>query len=178
MLLLSIIENNQERSMVERLYQNNKSIMFHVAYKILHDKYLAEDAVQQAFIRIINNLKKIDENNCHKTRGFLVVICRNVAKDIYKSKTNLNKENIIDEIIDFTSDPVELIINRETINKVISEVKGLKPIYKDVMILKYSHGCTNEEISKLLNISSDAIRKRLERARMQLANSLRQEELV
>ncbi len=47
MFLLSIIENNQERSKVERLYQNNKSIMFHVAYKILHDKYLAEDAVSK-----------------------------------------------------------------------------------------------------------------------------------
>ncbi len=60
----------------------------------------------------------------------------------------------------------------------INEVKGLKHIYQDVIVLKYSHGCTNEEISKLLNISGDAVRKRLERARAQLANSLRQEELV
>lgn len=36
--------------------------MFKVAYTILKDNAFAEDAVQQAFIKIINNLDKIDEN--------------------------------------------------------------------------------------------------------------------
>lgn len=173
-----LIINDDERLKVERLYDKYKVSMFYIAYNILHDKHLAEDAVHQSFIHVINNLEKINENNCHKTQGFLVVICRNIAYDIYKSKTYLNKEDIMDEIIDSTYDPTELIVNQETLEKIISEVKRLKPIYQDILILKYSHGCTNDEISKLLGISGDVVRKRLERAKVQLAGSLRKEELI
>jgi len=41
--------------------------MFYVANSILKDEHLAEDAVHQAFIRIIESLDKINEIKCPKT---------------------------------------------------------------------------------------------------------------
>lgn len=168
-----LIENESDRSKVERLYLNHKSLMMHTAYKILHDKSLAEDAVQQAFIRVIENLHKVDENNCHKTQGFLVIICKNIAYDIYKSKTYLNNEEMTDELPDSKYDPIELVINDETFKQIIAVVKNIKPIYQDVLILKYSHDFSNREIASLLRISEEVVRKRLERAKEQLAMALR-----
>lgn len=52
--------------------------MYYVANYILHDEFLAEDAVQQSFMKIYNHLDKIGENYCRKTRNFLFIICRNV----------------------------------------------------------------------------------------------------
>lgn len=177
-MMFFLIENENDRSKVERLYLNNKSLMMYTAYKVLHDKSLAEDAVQQAFIRVIENLHKVDENNCHKTQGFLVVICRNVACDIYKSKTYLNNEDMTDELTDSTYDPIEIVLNEETFNQIIVEVNKIKPIYQDVLILKYSHDCSNRDIASLLRISENVVRKRLERAKAQLAIALRKEELL
>lgn len=48
--------------------------MFYVANQILQDEFLAEDAVHKAFIKIYDSLHKIDENNCRKTRSFLVIV--------------------------------------------------------------------------------------------------------
>ncbi len=64
---MSMIENNTHKLKFENLYRDYRQLMFYKANEILQDKHLAEDAVHQAFIRIIQNLDKIDENNCHKT---------------------------------------------------------------------------------------------------------------
>ncbi len=77
-------KDDKDQLKVERLYKKYSNIMFSEANKILQDKQLAEDAVQQSFIKIISNLHKIDENNCPQTKNFLVIICINVAKSICK----------------------------------------------------------------------------------------------
>lgn len=43
--------------------------MFYTANRTIRDEYLAEDIVHQAFLRIIVNLDKINEINCHKKEG-------------------------------------------------------------------------------------------------------------
>ena len=45
----------------------------------MRDYQLAEDAVQKAFMKVLDNLHKIEEPDCNKTRAFLVIITRNVA---------------------------------------------------------------------------------------------------
>ena len=38
--------------LLEQLYTQYKRLMFHVSYEILHDPFLAEDAVQAAFLKL------------------------------------------------------------------------------------------------------------------------------
>ena len=71
-------DNNYKNTKLERLYMKYKNVMFYVANNILHDKFLAEDAVHQTFIKIYDLLYKINENDCRKTRNFLVIVCRNI----------------------------------------------------------------------------------------------------
>ena len=49
-----VIENKDDRLKVERLYYKYRNLMYKEAYEILEDTYLAEDAVAESFIRIIN----------------------------------------------------------------------------------------------------------------------------
>ena len=51
-MFLLIIENEDNRLKAERLYEQYRYLMFSEAYEILQDKSLAEDAVQQAIIKI------------------------------------------------------------------------------------------------------------------------------
>ena len=91
-MLFMAIEDEDDLLKVERLYERYKRLLYKIAYNILKDKYLSEDAVHQTFIRIINNLHKIGEINCPQTQSFLVIMCRNVAIDIYNQRTYLNKQ--------------------------------------------------------------------------------------
>ena len=175
-LFILAIENPNDKSKVERLYNTYSKHMFYVAYDILKDKYLSEDAVHQSFLKVIDNLHKIDENNCHKTKGFLVVICRNVAIDMYNQKLDLN---IDDEMFHNIEDKSSYVINIALEDEFLNEFKGkickLKPIYRDVILLKYSHNMVNDEIAKLLDISSVNVRKRLERAKKMLIELIEKE---
>ena len=147
--------------------------MLKVAKEILKDNYLAEDAVNQSFIRIINNLHKIDENNHHKTQAFLVVICRRVSYDIYNKQIYLNNDDaLIEEIADETNAPLDIIVNDDNANRIIVNIKTLKPIYQDVMLLRYFLDYNIAEISELLKITQETVRKRIERGKSQLSKLL------
>ena len=77
MILFTTIENFSDRFKIERLYMCYRNLMYKEALEIVQNPHSAEDAVSESFVRII---KKIDEQNRPKTRSFLVIICRNVAK--------------------------------------------------------------------------------------------------
>ena len=80
MILFTTIENFSDRFKIERLYMCYRNLMYKEALEIVQNPHSAEDAVSESFVRIIKNLHKIDEQDRPKTRSFLVIICRNVAK--------------------------------------------------------------------------------------------------
>lgn len=49
-------------------------------------------------------------------------------------------------------------------------------MYRDVLMLRYIQGYKNPEIAELLNISNEAVRKRIERAKLKLAQILSESE--
>ena len=57
---VSLVETEEEKSLVEALYIKYEQDMYNVAFSILHNNYDAEDAVQEAFLRVIENLDKIN----------------------------------------------------------------------------------------------------------------------
>lgn len=74
LIYLSMIETEEDKSKFVQLYETYKNLMFYVSNRILNDEYLAEDAVHQTFIKIIENLDKIKEVRCHKTKSYIVTM--------------------------------------------------------------------------------------------------------
>lgn len=180
MFFLMSIQNEKDRLLIEQLFYKYKNLMFQQAYGILQDCQLSEDAVQESFIKIINNLHKINKENCPQTRNFLVIICENTAKDMLKKKTYLNNDNTeIDDLksYDEQSNPIEFSVNKDTIKRISNIVKEMNPIYKDLFLLKIYHDCSNQEISSLLNLSTETVKKRLYRGRKILSEILEKEGL-
>lgn len=175
-IVMAAIYSKDDQMKVERLYRAYQRTMYYVAYEILQDHYLAEDAVHQAFLRIITVLPRIHEHNGHKTKGFLVVVCRNVAYDIYKQRMHTVEEDFANLVDDGAMDSLELVIQDEFIEELTGCIQQLKPIYRDIIILRYAHELTYEEIAAVLQISNAAVRKRIERARKMLIPLLRKKE--
>lgn len=169
LIYLSMIELDEDKNKLEHLYTTYKQTMFYSANRILKDEYLAEDVVHQAFLRIIDNLSKIDKIDCHKTKGFIVIIVENIAIDFYRKR---KRENNI------SFDKIEIYIEdiKAKDNFILSDIEEaiLKlPInYSTVLRLRYSQGYSNKEVSQILNISEENVRQRISRARKRLAENL------
>jgi RNA polymerase sigma-70 factor (ECF subfamily) len=172
-IYLSIIDAEQDKNKFEILYTTYRKLMFYVANRIIKDQYLAEDAVHQAFIKIIENLDKIEDVHCHKTKSYTVIIVRNNAINMYnrrKRNTTIPLEQMEFCIFD------ETCSRSEDLDYLTKAVMKLPVIYKEVLTLKYVQELSNEEIAQTLGISEATVRKRLERARHKLQESIKQEE--
>ena len=160
------IENDGDREKAAELYKLYSSIMLYIAKSILHDHYLAEDAVIEAFIKIMDNLNKINKINCSQTRRFVAVIVRNVAFDFFKHR-NRCKEVPIDNNLDYlvTEKPIlDKFTTKEACSKITDAITKLNKNYFDILYLKIKFDYSNKEISKILKISEDNVKMRLSRA--------------
>lgn len=167
----SILDTEEEKSKLEKLYYEYKSLMKYIALEILKDDYIAEDAVHNAFIKLTRHLNGIEEIKCHKTKSFLVIIIRNVSLNMLeKEKKNAPADNI--EVISVSDDKV---FERIEALELCEKIKLLPDTYRDVLELKVYYDMSDKEIADILNISNSAVRKRLQRARNALLNLIQGE---
>jgi len=164
---------------IEALYEKYRMDMFRVAYRVLNDYHLAQDAVQSAFINLIHNLDDIDEIDCKKTRAFVIIVTRNVSINLYRKRKRQNNiiledmENILEDESQFID---EKIINAELFDKVLSKIKGLYAPYADILSLRYVYHYSNKKIAELLGITHENARIRLHRAKQSLIKSIMEDE--
>ena len=179
MLFLSVIDTEEDRTKFELIYEKYRKLMFYIANQILHDDSLAEDAVHDAFIKIIENLDKIHDVNCHTTKSYIIIIVRNHSINLYNSRKK--KSCIPIEEVEYMLFE-ELIIDDmddngfEKSSELSKAIMQLPVIYRDVIILKYVHELSNQEIGLSLNINEAAVRKRIERAKQKVKILLERED--
>ena len=77
-----MLDTPEEKAKFEKLYYSHRRTMLHIAMQILKDHQLAEDAVQEAFLRLVKNFSKIGQVNCPRTRLFTVIIDGQRHQDI------------------------------------------------------------------------------------------------
>lgn len=165
-----MLKNNYDGSKCSRLYENHKDAMYRRAFKILRSAKDAEDAVHDSFERVLkyNYLQKIDENNFAHARNILCLICANVSKDFlrkYKKIDVFKKEEELFNIADPGSfNPENVLIDKETKNKIKEIIKSLPEIYKDVFLMNKIYEMSIAQISGITGEKEDTIRKRIKRA--------------
>ena len=165
---MSLIDSDESKDKFESLYLKYRKHMKHIAMKILGDEHLAEDAVHNAFVKIISNLEKFNKIDCQETRNLIVIIIRSVSIDMYR-KQNREFENtdILDKEISIETD-----FSIIEVDNILKEIDVLPDTYKDILLLKVEYGYKDREIAKLLGLKIDTVSKRLERARKQLKKQL------
>ena len=175
LIYLSLLDSEEEISKFELIYSTYKKQMYYTANNILKDSHLAEDAVHNAFLRIINNLEKIEDINSHKTKALIVIIVKNVSIDIYrKNKKERDNTIFIDDLDDINGYDE---INKNNLGYLEIAISKLHENYKQVFLLKFSHELTDNEISEILDIKPDNVRKRISRGREKLKNILKKMEV-
>lgn len=174
-IYLSMIDNEENKSKFEEVYLRYKTVMLNRAFDILNDSKLAEDAVHNAFLRILKNISKIGEVDDIRTRNFVTVIVDNVAKTMYNKehKIVLTEYGEIDSKINIE----EIIEDRDAVRHIMDTMNFLPEIYRYVFFLKYFNKFSDKEIASVLDIPVSTVRKRLLRGKKQLVDLLRRGEI-
>lgn len=173
LVYLNLIDTEEEKSKFEQIYYNYRHTMFYVAKGILKDDYLSEDAVHNALINIAKNMDKINDIRSNRTKGYVTVIVRNISFNMIKQQ---NKIVDIEEFEENMTDDLSLedeVLSKLSVDYIVAEIINLPAIYKDVLYLSYVEDLNTQEISSLINISNEAVKKRLQRGRKILLENLK-----
>ena len=176
MIILGLVDTEEERDKFEALFHRYKCMMFCSIDDIINDKHLSEDILQEVFIKIVNNIDKInDDINSNETKSFIMTITKNTALDYYR-KNAKNREHEC-YIADFEEAVFAKIDKSHASklddgNKIIYLMKNMKETYRDIFMLKYVNGLDNKDIAALLNISEETVRQRISRGKKMLEEKL------
>ena len=170
-IYLSLLDSPEEQSKFTQLYKTYRYTMMYTADNILHDHQLSEDAVHDAFLRIARNFHKVGAVESARTKAFVVIIVRNVALSMAKrmGKTNLLTNDYMSAIPDNTTDKD---FDRLEYEDILQAIKELPVTYRDVLYLYTVEGYSVREISEILQIGNEAVKKRLQRGRKVLIEKI------
>lgn len=167
-------ENKQLK--IENAYCKNQKTMKSIAFKILNDDGLAEDAVHNAMVKIIRYPNNINFDDEIRTRNYLARVVRNVSVDMLMKRmpnASLDTDPTIILTADDNSNPEQYAITNESINELIEEINKMDAKYSDV--LKHLRGdkMTIVQTAEAMCISKRTVSYRLEYARNILKEKLR-----
>ncbi|MBO6272102.1 sigma-70 family RNA polymerase sigma factor [bacterium] len=160
------------------IINNNKQNVRNIIRLIT--KETNEDLEQEVFVRAWKNQDKYEEQGHFKT--WINTIAKNISKDYLKSadkkvqQTSTAEEEVINSIKDNKVTPEEALMSKIRQKRIIQAIEGLKPKFKEVIMLSDIEGYTYEEIAKMLNVPIGTIKSRIYNAKKELA--LRLEDLL
>ena len=169
------MQDNSEKQLVEaavggdlesfgELCRQYYSPMVAVAYAVLSDHQLAEDAAQESFARALVSVRKLRDRT--RFAAWLAGTCRNFARDMVAAKARRAK---------FAS-PSNAAADdsREDYNPLVHRaIDRLPQAARELVVLRYYDNLPYEQIAAVLGTSPAAINGRLLRAKRKMANYLR-----
>lgn len=163
---------NKDRAAFTTLYDNYCNALYGVVFRIVNDEPLAQDILQEVFVKIWKNIEFYDAS---KGRLFtwLMNVTRNTAIDKYRSQEfrhqakNQKMEDSVNQVnmVSTVNTKVDHIGLKEQISQ-------LKPEYIQMIDLLYFQGYTHEEVAKEFNIPLGTVKTRIRSAIMQLRQKL------
>ncbi|GLU42446.1 RNA polymerase sigma factor [Allomuricauda sp. NBRC 101325] len=155
--IVSLLAEKDDRA-ISLLYENYGDTLFGVAYKVVKDEDLAQDVLQESFIKI---WKKADTYDASKAKLFtwLFRITRNTAIDKLRSVNNKADKEIQMDVSDVYKVGVKGL-NPEHLD-IQENLDKIEDKYRIVLEALFFDGMTQQEASEELDIPLGTIKSRL-----------------
>jgi len=140
----------------EKIVSFNINPALAVARQILLDDALAEDAIQESFLRVIRKRDQYIPGNPFSCWFYAIV--RNVCIDM------LRKRSREKEVLENAATIVESIKPQRKLSEIPKLLDLLASRERDVLVLRIVHGLGFRDIAAALGISEEAAKKRAQRA--------------
>jgi RNA polymerase sigma-70 factor (ECF subfamily) len=163
-----------EEAVLAALVTQYAGTLYRVAYSVLRNACDAEDAVQEAFLRVLRHREKLGEIRDH--RVWLIRIVWNVVLDRKRrAKTRPETDDVADLARILPADGLSAESRAAAAQhhaKILTCVEKLPAKEREVLLLSAFDELTSVEIAAVLQITESSVRSRLFRARNLMADLL------
>lgn len=157
-LIASFKEGNE--SAFDVLLERYKDKIYTTIYLIVKDRYIAEDLLQETFIKIINRLKKGRYNEEGKFGSWAGRIGHNMAVDYFRKKKRHpflfteDGNNIFFQDEEFTEESIESVqIRKDTHQKLRELIETLPEAQRNVLMMRHFAEMSFQEIAEATDVS-------------------------
>ena len=159
-------ESRETRDKIGMLYELYEQPMFRIAFRILDDEYAAEDAVHDAFVKLIANRDRIGDVTSTKTQAYAKAAVKSAAIDIYRKRRRETEHTAVveEERFSWTHDTDARYV-----------IDLLPEKYAKVVRYRFIEGLSTAETAAVLSGTESCVKKRVERARKLLAENIENE---
>lgn len=158
----------KETIAIQALYDMYSGALLGVISRIVVNPEIAEDLLQETFIKIWNSGEHYDST---KGRLFtwMINVARNLSIDKLRSKDfrNATKNQDIENNVDFIDSQKKITFNADTLG-LRDMVTALKPEFNNVLDMVYFKGYTHVEAAEELNLPLGTVKTRIRMAIMEL----------
>lgn len=157
-----------KKHLFEQIYLEYKDNILKISMMYLKDYYLAEDAAQETFCRVLDKLHTLKDVT--NIKPWITKIAVNICKDKLKKKSHTE---IVTDYVNLNSavNVAEKLDSRITVFQALHTL----PIeLREVIILYYYQELTQKEIAKILKVPETTVAYRLRSAKSKLKDYLRE----
>lgn len=186
---LARLAKTGDRGAFADLVELYKDKIYHLGYRMLGNRQEAEDVAQETFLRVYRNLDRYDESMKFSTW-------------IYRIGTNLSIDRLRKRKATYSLDadvagdgagegtdwygmlaseeptPEGRVLLSETQRRIRDAIETLPKKYKSVVILKYLHDMSLQEIGDVLDMPVTTVKTRVHRGREFLRKKLENEDIL
>lgn len=149
----------------ELYHRYSKRLLGYFIRMLNFDKTLAEDALQDLFLKIAEAPEKFDNSRSFKT--WIFSVASNSCKNYYRHKKIVSEsndeikyltENVSDSAFILTASKMDAVMFRQMLEEVLNELPAEK---KEAFILKYQEEKTIAEIALIQGCPEGSVKSRL-----------------
>ena len=154
------------------IYRSHGRLVYAVAYRVLGDRGLAEEATQQTFVKAWRAAQSFDERR--ELGPWLAAIARRVAIDVYRREAVRSADPIEsipagDPALVAAPQSAEAVYDVWEVREAVAQ---LPPDEQEVVRLQHLEGFTHVQIAERLGIAAGTVKSRSFRAHKRLAELL------
>lgn len=164
---IPVSSSQSRKQRFDTLVSNHYQDVFRYAYWICRNRPLAEDLVQETFLRAWRSFDSLQNDQAAK--AWLFTILRRENARLYE-RYRPELVDIEDQTLaDLPRNEPDSAVGREELHRAMS---ALEPEYRDPLLLQVIGGFSGKEIGEILNLNNNTVMTRLFRARSKLRGIL------
>ena len=169
---LVLLLQSKDQKAFAYLYDNYAPALNGIIFRLVEDKALSEDILQEAFVKIWNNFSSYD-NTKGRLFTWMMNLTRNLTIDTLRSKGYKKQAKISgdEKSVDNLQDASSTIDKFDSMG-IRKQLANLKPDQRIVIDLAYFNGLTQDEIAKEIGIPLGTVKTRMRTAILELRKLL------
>lgn len=161
------LDRDKRHAAFAELVNRFQNMAYHLAFGVLEDVYMAQDAAQEAFVAAYQSLEQLREPQAFP--GWLKQIVVTQCHRLLRTKqVPTNPLELTPDLPTLGMEPGTAVEQIELRNKVLEAIQALPETEREVTKMFYLNGYSQQEIAGRLEIPVTTVKKRLQYARERL----------